>query len=238
MRIRLRPRWVAWTAGIAGLAVVGLFPLRIALGLSDLPRMGFTARQVAGTIWYGRIGELHMRSQPIGTLEVALDPFALLLGNVSMSFNRLDSPDGPLEGKLVAGFRRGVVGTSGRLAVGEMFAPLPIAALELSEVTALFRNGRCVRAGGQVRPIISAPIPGVTFDAGVVGTLECDGERARVVMESASKGERIDFYVRESGDYRGWMSIRSNRPEVNGALGLFGFKPSPQGMTLTVDGRL
>jgi hypothetical protein len=34
------------------------------------------------------------------------------------------------------------------------------------------------------------------------------------------------------------MSFRSSRPDVTGALAAFGFRPSPQGMTLTVDGRL
>lgn len=234
----MRLRWFAWTAGIAALALIALFPLRLALGLSDLKRMGFTARQVAGTIWYGRIGELHLRSQPLGTVEVALDPLPLLLGNVSMWFNRLESPDGPLEGRLVAGFTRGLINTSGRIAVGDTFAPLPIAALELDRVTIKFRRGVCDRASGRVRPIISAPIPGVTFDAGLSGTVECDGQRARVRMASPGSGQQLEFYVRESGEYRGWLSVRAGDPGVNGALGGFGFRPSPQGMTLTVAGRL
>lgn len=231
-------RWIAVTAGLVALAIVALFPLRLALGLSDLRSIGFTARQVEGTIWSGRIGELHMRSQPLGTVDVALDPFALLIGNISMVFNRLDNPDGALEGRLVAGFTRGLIGTSGRIAVADMFAPLPIAALELDKVTIKFRDGRCDKASGQVRPIISAPVPGVAFDAGLSGTVECDGQRARVRMASPSGAERVEFYVRESGEYRGWMSVRNNQPDVTGALSTFGFRPSPQGMTLTVDGRL
>lgn len=231
-------RWIVWSAAIAALAALALFPLRLALGLSDFERMGFTARQVAGTIWYGRIGELHLRSQPLGTLEVALNPLPLLIGNVSMHFRRMESPDGPLEGKLVAGFRRGIVEANGRLAVGNMFGRLPLAALELEEVTVLFSGGQCSAAGGRVRPILSAPIPGMTIDPGIAGTIECDGERARVRMKSPSGAETIEFYVRDSGEYRAWMSIRTARPELSGALSLFGFRPSPQGMTLTVDGRL
>lgn len=231
-------RWIIWTVGIAALAALALFPLRLALALSDMERMGFTARQVAGTIWYGRIGELHLKSQPLGTMEVALNPLALLIGNISMQFNRMDGPDGPLEGKLVAGFRRGVVDSSGRLAVGDMFGRLPLAALELENVTVLFRNGRCVEAGGRIRPILSAPLPGLTIDPGIAGTIECDGERARVRMQSPSGAESIEFYVRESGEYRAWMNLRTSSPELTGALSLFGFRPSPQGMTLSVDGRL
>ena len=234
----MRRWWLAVAGGFLLLALVALFPLRLALGLSDLSSIGFTARQVEGTIWSGRIGELHMRSQPLGTMDVALDPFALLIGNISMGFSRLDNPEGPLEGRLVAGFTRGLIDTSGRIAVGDMFEPLPIAALDLDKVTIRFRDGRCDKASGRVRPIIAAPIPGVTFDAGLAGTVECDGPRARVRMASPSGAEQLEFYVRESGEYRGWMSVRNSQPDVAGALSMFGFRPSPQGMTLTVDGRL
>jgi general secretion pathway protein N len=231
-------RWIAAAAGITILAVVALFPLRIALGLSDLDRIGFTARQVEGSIWSGRIGELQLRSRPLGTMDVALDPFALLLGKLSLGFNRLGSPDGPLQGTLIAGFTRGLVETSGRLAVGDMFAPLPIAALELDKVTVRFRDGQCEQASGSVRPIIAAPLPGLTFDPGLAGVVECDGHRARVNMATPSGAQRLEFYVRESGEYRGWLSVRSSQPDLIGALSLVGFRPSPQGMTLTVDGRL
>jgi len=231
-------RWFVLASCVAVFAFLAFFPLRLALGMSDLRSIGFTARQVEGSIWSGRIGELHLRSQSLGTVDVALDPFALLIGNVSMGFHRLDNPDGPLEGRLVAGFTRGLIDTSGRIAVADMFAPLPIAALELDKVTIKFRDGQCEQASGQVRPIIAAPLPGVTFDAGLTGTVECDGQRARVRMAIPSGAEQLEFYIQESGAYRGWMSVRNSRPDVAGALSTFGFRPSPQGMTLTVDGRL
>ena len=231
-------RWLAVAAGLALLAIIALFPLRLALGLSDMESIGFTARQVQGTIWSGRISELHLRSQPLGAVDVALDPFALVVGNLSMGFNRLDNPEGPLEGRLVTGFTRGLVDTSGRIAVADMFAPLPVAALEIDKVTVKFRDGRCDQASGQVRPIIAAPIPGVTFDSGLAGVVECDGQRARVRMATPSGAEQLEFYVQDSGAYRGWMSVRNSRPDVAGALSILGFRPSPQGMTLTVDGRL
>ena len=98
----------------------------------------------------------------------------------------------------------------------------------------------CADKGATEDPDVSAsaPIPGVTFDVGLAGTVECDGQRARVRMATPSGGQQLEFYVRESGEYRGWMSVRNSRPDIAGALSLFGFRPSPQGMTLTVDGRL
>jgi len=235
-RQSLHGRWLAWFAAVGVIALIGLFPLRAALTMSDLQRIGFTARQVAGSIWYGRIGELHLRSQPLGTFEVELEPTALLIGNVSMAFNRMDHPEGVLRGRLVAGLRRGIVDTSGRVAVGEMFAPLPIEAMELSDVTLLFRNGICVEASGQMTPVVNGPI--AAGFSGLSGKLQCEGERARFVLQGQAGNERFEFYVYANGRYRAWMSVRSAAPEVNSSLAAFGFRPAPQGMMLSVDGRL
>lgn len=231
-------RWTIWTVVIAALAMFALLPLQVAIGWSDFERIGFTARQIGGTIWYGRIGHLHLRSQPIGTLEVSLDPAALLLGTASMRFNRMDSAEGPLVGQLVAGRSRGVRSTTGRLAVGDMFAPLPVAALELNDVTVLFRNGQCAEASGSLSPILAAPIPGVELSSALSGKVECDGQRAHVRLDSASGAERFEFYISDSGDYRAWMSVRNEDPAVTATLAAFGFRASPEGLRLSMDGRL
>lgn len=232
-----KQRWLAWTVGIGLLAMIGMFPLRAALAMSNLDRIGFTARQVAGTVWYGRIGEFQLRAQPLGTLEVRLDPLALLVGNIGMKFDRMDSPDGVLRGQLVSGFRRGIKDTSGRIAVAEMLSPLPIEAFELNDVTVLFRDGTCVEAKGGVTPIVNAPVGGAAFP-GLTGNVTCDGERARAVFQRPGGNERIEFYVSSAGSYRAWMSVRSADPAINASLASAGFRPAAEGMSLSVDGQL
>lgn len=231
-------RWAIWTIGILLLAMVALFPLRVALGLSDLERIGFTARQVSGTVWYGRIGELQLRSQNVGSYEVALSPLALLTGAIDMKFDRLESIEGPFTGRLIAGRSRGVIDANGRIGVGTMFAPLPISALAFEEATVLFRDGRCAEASGRVRPVLATFIPGIEFDPNTAGTISCDGERARVEMRSRSGRETIDFYVSESGRYRGWITVRAAQPIAAAALTLLGFQQSAEGLVLTVEGQL
>ena len=231
-------RWLAWIAGIGALALIALMPLRVGLGLSDFASLGFTARQTAGTIWYGRIGDLQLRSQSLGTFEVSLDPFALLLGKASVRFDRLDSPEGPLEGRLIAGTHRGLIDTSGRIAAAAMFEPLPIDAVELKNVTILFRRGVCAEASGEVRPVMAASIPGLDLGSALMGRIECDGRRARVTFPVAGDVGRFEFYVDSSGGYRGWISVRNPPPEIGAGLAIFGFRPSPDGLTLSVDGQL
>lgn len=227
-----------WTLGVGLLAAIALFPLRVALELTDLSRIGLTARQVAGTIWYGRLGEVHLGERRLGTFEVALNPAALLMGRASIGFHRLDGLDGPLDGRLVNGTVRGVVGVTGRFAVGDMFAPLPISALDVKDMTVLFRRGRCVEAGGEIIPIIVIPVADMNLGSGLRGVLRCDGQRARVTMTGTAGRERIEFYVHSSGAYRGWISISGASPPVAVSLSLLGFRPTAQGLTLSVDGRL
>ena len=95
-------RWLLWSSVIGLIALVLLMPLRVALPASDLQQMGLSARQVAGTIWYGRIAELMLGRQLLGTFDVRLDPAALLLGRIAMPFERLDAAQGPLTGVLRA----------------------------------------------------------------------------------------------------------------------------------------
>lgn len=234
----MRWRWALWIVGVSLIALLALFPLRVALDATNFSNVGLSARQVAGTIWYGRLGDLHLGRRPLGTFEVALNPGALLLGRASMRFHRMDGIEGPLDGKLVVGGQRGVVGVNGRIAVGDMFAPLPIEALEFDDFTILFRGGVCVEARGELTPIVAIPLLGAQFGSGLQSSVQCDGERARVTVGSAAGGARIDFYVRSSGGYRGWMTVRDAPPDAAIALSLFGFRPSAQGMTLTVNGQL
>jgi hypothetical protein len=72
---------------------------------------------------------------------------------------------------------------------------------------------------------------------GLTGKISCDGERARVRMASGD-AQSIEFFVHSSGSYRGWITVRDLAPPLARALGLLGFKPSSEGMTLSVDGQL
>ena len=50
---------------------------------------------------------------------------------------------------------------------------------------------------------------------------------------------RSEIVVPEpDGSYRGWIIVRYLIPEVGAALATAGFKPSSEGLMLSVDGRL
>jgi len=231
-------RWLACWLAMLFLALLAFLPLRVALATSELERIGFGARQVAGTIWYGRIGDLQLRSRPLGTFEVAVDPASLLLGSPSMRMNRLDGTEGPLEGIVRAGRQRGIARMNGRIAAQSLFSPLPIEALEFRDATLLFRDGLCAEASGTVVPVLAAPVPGVDLGSGLMGRLRCNGRRARVVMRDPNGAGRLDLYVDSAGAYRAWMSVDAPSPELSAVLVGLGFRHSSLGLTLSARGRL
>ena len=228
-------RLILWFAGILALGLIALIPLRTALG--RFADQGFTARQVAGSIWYGRIGELNFKARRLGTFEVTLDPLAMLTGAMKLNFHRLDDPQGVLDGALVSGVSRGFRDTSGRIGVAGLFGALPVDAIELKDVTVLFKGQGCVRATGQATVILASPLPGVDGVA-LRGSPRCEKERVRFVLSTPSQAGKLDFYVRSSGDYRAWFHVLGAQPEQAAALTTAGFTASPEGMMLSVDGRL
>ena len=222
-----------WFAGILALGLVALVPLRMALG--RLAQQGFTARQVAGTIWNGRIGELNFKSRRLGTFDVALEPLALLTGAVELGFHRLDDPQGVLDGTLVSGGDRGFRETTGRIGMAGLFGTLPLDAIEFDKVSVLFKGQNCAKAAGQVTVLLAAPLPGV--DGMVLrGSPRCENTRVRFVLSTPANAGKLEFYVRSSGDYRAWFRVRGAQPDQSANLVALGFSPSQEGLMMSVDG--
>jgi general secretion pathway protein N len=228
-------RLIFWFAGILALGLLAMIPLRMALG--RFVDQGFTARQVAGTVWYGRIGELNFKSRRLGTFEVRLDPVAMLTGAVKLGFKRLDDPHGILDGALVAGVNRGFRDMTGRVAIAGLLGSLPADAIEFEGASILFNGEDCTQASGRATLLLTAPLPGVD---GVMlrGSPRCENERVRFVLSTPSGAGKLDFYVRSSGDYRAWFHVRGAPPDQVAVLAAAGFTASPEGMVVSADGKL
>ena len=228
-------RLIFWFAGFLALGLLALIPLR--MGLGRFAEQGFTARQVTGTIWSGRIGELHFKSRRLGTFDVSLQPLALLTGAVKLRFRRLGDPQGVLDGALVSGASRGFRDTSGRIGVAGLFGALPLDSFEFDKVSVLFKGQECAKAEGRVAVLLAAPLPGV--DSLVLrGSPRCENKRVRFVLSTPSRSDELDFYVRSSGDYRAWFRVRGAHPDQSANLTTLGFSPSQDGLMMSIDGQL
>ena len=226
-------RWMAWTGGIFLIALIALLPLRAVAG--GLAERGFSARHIAGTIWYGRIDELMFKGRRVGTLDVQVEPLALLLGATRLRFSRIGDPDGELRGTLLLAGRQGVRGLSGRLAAAGMLGDLPLATFDFEELTLLFRGGRCVEAKGQIAVQSPLVVPGQPAPR-LSGRLRCEGERVRARLSDPAGALSLEFYVGGNGRYRGWLTARGMAGDTIGQLEQAGFRPSATGMVLSTAG--
>lgn len=235
----MRLRWAVWTIGIALVAILLLLPLRVVLSAADLQQLGLTARQVGGTIWRGRIGELMLGRQLLGTFDVRLDPGPLLLGRIAMPFERIDAVQGPLNGVMRAGGSvTGVEKMNGAIPASNLLGGAPIEALTFTDTTILFEDGRCAEASGRLAANLAVRFGPLALDRGFAGTLSCDGDRVRARLASQAGTEQVEFFVSSAGRVRGWVSIRSPLPGLDVLLSSYGFRPGPGGLTLPFESRL
>lgn len=232
-------RWTVWTTSIMALALLLLTPLRFVLPTKDFERLGLSARQVGGTIWHGRIGDLMLGRQLLGTFDVRLDPAALLLGRIAMPFERLGSEQGPLTGVLrTGGSVQGVEYLTGTFPTGSFFGAAPIDTLELKDTTILFRNARCEQADGQIRVNMALRVGPIDLSRSFSGTVACEGQRVRARLTSPGNREQIEFFVNSSGRVRGWVTIPVAVPGLEAILATYGFQTGSNGLVLPFETRL
>ena len=219
--------------------LVLFMPMRIALGLSGLERLGVAAREVRGTLWSGRIDQLMLGAMPVGSVNAALSPVSLLMGRARFDiWRRLGAAD-DLSGALTVGFGRvGIDDVTGAVPLGRSFAPLPIGSLVMEDVTAYFSGDRCGHAEGRVRAQMAGQFPGLNLTQGLSGVASCDGEALLLPLVSQSGLEKISLRIWRSGRYVAEMRVETADAALADALAKAGFAEAGGARLLKVEGTL
>lgn len=228
MRVALPWRRRLFLSGAFLLALAALLPMRLALDMLALDARGFSARAVTGSVWLGRLTDARLRGVPLGDMTAELAMFPLLIGEA-----RVGLTGETLRGEMIlSGDRAGVSDLSGRLIpVG-----LPLAAISLDAVDAIFDNGRCLSAAGRLRAEPRPSLPAVV--GAFEGALRCDGDAVLAALTSASGRERMDFRLFADGRYRLDLTVRPADPAAAALLATLGFGGNAGGMTLSTAGAL
>jgi len=229
-------RWVLLLIAFL-VALALLLPMRLAFGWFALDAHGISARAVHGSLWGGVIEEMHVGALPLGTLDAALSPLPLVLGRARLDLARHDDGGGDLEGAITVGRNSiGIDDLTASLPSASLFAPLPIAAIELDDVSVHFVAGSCERAEGRVRARLAGALPGIAFSQGMTGSVTCDGARARVSLTGQSGQERLELSIDAGGNYIAEAQIPEPDPALAPALIEFGFTRVPGGYRLRITG--
>ena len=212
-------------------ALVLLLPLRLALGMAGLERLGTSARDVRGTMWSGRIDSLMVGDLPLGTVRVGLSPLHLFKGRLRIDMARAKGLPDDVSGGIGTGVGGiGVDDVTGAVPMGSALAPLPIGSLRMDKVSARFSGGRCISAEGNVHATITGRIEGLNLSQGLSGALRCDGEA--LLMET------LTLRITENGRYTAEMRVQTGDAGLAAALGAAGFRGAGGAQLLSIAGSL
>jgi general secretion pathway protein N len=225
-------RW-RWAAGLFVIALVALLPLRLAAGWAGLADLGLTAREVSGSLWNGTMSEARLAGIDLGELDAAVDPLALLAGRVRIDLSGTDESRGSIS---IGHGGFGIDDVTARLPLGSTFAPLPLSALDLDDVSMRFRDGTCVAADGRARAAIDGSAIGLSLPGGLSGNARCDGGALLLPLVSRSAMEMISIRLFGDDRYQADLFLRSREPAFGQRLRAIGFVPRGPGYVLSVGG--
>lgn len=239
MRIRLPIGRSLFFAGALAIGLVLLLPMRLAIDWLGLGATGLAAREAQGSVWRGRLTEARVGAIPLGDLAAGLDPLPLLLGRARISVARDGEAGDALDGAVrVARHRFGLEKVTAHIALGQRMMPLPVAAIDLTDLSIGFRDGLCDRAEGLVKASIAGAPAGISLPGGLSGTARCNQGAVMLPLVSQSGMESLTLHVAAGGGYRADLRVRAAAAGAADTLMAAGFAPAGDGYALTVTGTL
>ncbi|NNM77898.1 type II secretion system protein GspN [Sphingomonas sp. ID1715] len=235
MRILVPTRRLVLFAAMFAVALLVTFPLRLALGAAGGV---LSAREASGSAWAGSLKEARLGPAALGDLSARLSPLALLTGKARVEVARPSGAPDRFTGALVAGGRlRGAESVTGIIPVEGLFGTLPIASIELTDVTARFRDDQCDRAEGLVRASLAGESARLPLPTSVSGAARCDRGALLLPLASGSGGESVALRIFGDGRYTAELRLRATEPSLVERLSAAGFTPGPGGYVMTIGGR-
>lgn len=239
MRIALPMRRTVFFLAMLAIALIVLLPLRLALGWLSLDTLGFAAREARGSVWFGQLAETRFAGTPLGDLDARLDVLPLLAGRARVDLARRGDGGDAFRGAVSVTRRTvGADDVTARVMPGQTFAPLPLTALDLADLSVRFRDGLCEQADGLVRATLGSGFGGVDLSSGLTGTARCDGGALLLPLASRSGQERFTLSLRQGGNYRAALRIQPADAAAQESLAAAGFSPGAEGYALMIEGRL
>ena len=217
-------------------ALVALLPLRLALDWLGLDDKGFAAREARGSVWLGALSEAQLGSVDLGDLEAGLRTLPLFVGRARIDLERNEEGNRFAGSATLSRHDFGIDDVTASLDVSSALAPLPVATLDLADVTARFADGQCAAAEGLVKATIAGDVAGLALPAGLGGNARCDGGALLLPLVSQSGMEALNVRLFEDGRYRLELAVRPSDDAMRDRLLASGFALTNSGYVLSVSG--
>ena len=238
-RLRLKTGPVALFCAVFVVALIALLPLRLALGWFDFGDSRLAARDATGSVWWGSVREAQIGGVGLGDLDASLSPWPLFVGRARIN---LASPSTDatrdIHGAIsVSRHAIGIDDMTAHFPAGAAFAPLPIGAIDLDDVSVRFVDGQCETGEGRVKALLDGDVAGIGLAQSMSGTARCDAGALLLPLASQSESEQIALRLWQTGRFRAELAVKSTDATVAQKLELVGFRTSPRGQELVVEGK-
>ena len=220
---------------------LAILPLRLAFAWWAPD--GLTADDLSGSIWAGHARNLRYRAAMLGDVDVALQPLALVQGD--MAWRLMRGGDAPLQMTLVSamgGDTLRIKGLDGRISLSQDAArALPIGvsvdAVNFQDFSFNYGGDGCQSASGRVQVAPQLPIAAFTLGYGLSGEVACDNGTIRLPLRGQSGMERVDVRIAPDGRYVARLSLTADTPDMARALSALGLSHGTDGFGVTYRGR-
>ncbi|WP_340689051.1 type II secretion system protein N [Sphingomonas liriopis] len=220
--------------GLMLVVLLVFLPMRLVLGLLGLGDQGFSARTVSGSVWDGRLEEARFGTLSLGSLDASVSPFALLIGHARVA---VDGAGGALRGAItLSRHGQGIDGMTATLPTGNAFAPLPVTALTLEDVTIHFVDDTCDKAEGRVRARLVGEAAGIVLPTELSGIARCDRGALLLPLASQAGTESVELRVTGQGRYTAALRIAPADSAAGERLAAAGFVVGQGGYRLSIEG--
>ena len=139
-------------AGLFGLALLILLPLRLVLGWTGPESTGLAARNVSGPVWAGTIADLRAGPVPLGTVSAGVRPLPLLIGRREIWLER-NGQAGTSPFRAIAAGGKGWMhlhDVNGQVSLPDGLGALPVAGIGFGDFALKLDDGRCTAVSGTV----------------------------------------------------------------------------------------
>jgi len=237
MRFRLPLKRTVFFLAALVLALLILLPLRVAAGWFDMGGRGLAAREVEGSLWFGRLREAQFGPVLLGDVDARLNLLPLFLGRARLSLHRDADSGGAFDGAVtVTRNSFGLEDLTGQLQARGLFGPLPIATLDLDDVSVHFEGDQCESAEGQVRAGLSPEVAGLALPSGLSGAVRCQAGAVLLPLAGQSGMEQVNVTIQASGRWQADVVVRPTDPATIQRLTGAGFVPGAGGYVRRIDG--
>lgn len=235
MRLRIPARRIVLFGALLALALLVFLPLRLVLGWAG---GGLTAREVSGPVWSASLKEARIGRAALGDLRARLAFLPLLIGQARLEASRESGAADGFTGAFgVSARTRFAESVSGIIPVDALFAPLPIASLELTGVSVRFHDGQCDRAEGLVRASLAGDMRDLALPASLSGAARCDRGALLLPLASGSGAEGLALRIFGDGRYEAEVRVRGTDPAIVERLSGAGFTAGSDGLVMRFNGR-